>query len=430
MISIFSLLLLLATASDFDVLWRSYHSAGDPLSREVAWAELKLHGWPNDFDATLERLRSREYSPEVPTGLLRESRSDLEERRYKYMLLVPENYDPSHSYPVQVVLHGSTRRKAWKDGEDPWRWIDPFRSESIITVFPAAWEDAMWWSDRQVENLRQILDGLRARYHIDSNRCYLTGVSDGGTGTFYHALHAPTPWAAYLPLIGHPWVLGNRREGADGSMFASNLHGRWLLAVNGTDDQLYPAKALIPYLDLFRRAGAHVESKEKPGGHSVRWWPEEAANFATFRHEHPRDPFPDALVWETDDPARGGRSFWAIIHEIGEDAAPDPDPLNTVLFPDLEPPTRAEAFPRSRASGRLRLKREGNTIQAETRNVLRFELLLGVDELEFDLPLKLVVNGVQSTHELSRDLDTLVRWAIVDGDSELLVAASIMVDVP
>jgi predicted esterase len=430
MTSIAVLFYLLAAASDFDGLWRSFHAAGDPLSREVAWAELQRHGWPGDFDATLERLRSRDYGSDVPTGLVRESRTDLQERHYKYMLLIPESYDPGHSYPVQVVLHGSTRRKAWKDGEDPWRWIDPFRGESIITVFPAAWEDAMWWSELQVENLRQILDGLRARYHVDSNRCYLTGVSDGGTGTFYHALRAPTPWAAYLPLIGHPWVLGNRQEGADGNMFASNLHGRWLFVVNGTDDQLYPAKALTPYLDLFRRAGANVQFTEKPGGHGVRWWPEESANFAAFREEHPRDPFPDRLVWETDDPPGNGRASWVILHEVGDEAAPDPDPLNTALFPELDPPTRAEAFPRSRPSGRVRLTREGNTFHAETRNARRFELLLGVDEVEFDLPLKLIVNGVESSYEVTRDLETLMRWAIADGDPELLVAASITVDVP
>jgi hypothetical protein len=53
-----------------------------------------------------------------------------------------------------------------------------------------------------------------------------------------------------------------------------------------------------------------------------------------------------------------------------------------------------------------------------------------VDEVEFDLPLKLIVNGVESSYEVTRDLETLMRWAIADGDPELLVAASITVDVP
>jgi predicted peptidase len=143
-----------------------------------------------------------------------------------------------------MVLHGSTRRAAWGENEQHRRRLDPFRSEDAITVFPAAWDEAMWWSDRQIANLAAILDDLRARYHIDTNRCTLTGVSDGGTGTFYHALRAPTPWAAFLPLIGHPWVLGNPEEEADGDIFAANLSGRSLMVINGADDPLYPAASL------------------------------------------------------------------------------------------------------------------------------------------------------------------------------------------
>ncbi len=285
-------LLFLSMPRDFDALWKEYHVAGEPAGRETAWTLLKSKGWPQDFDSTVQRLRENDYSGYVPTGELHEERVDREGVHYPYTVLVPESYDPQQSYPLRVILHGSTRRPAWKDGEEHWRLKDPFRSASIITVFPAAWEDAMWWSQRQVDNLSAILDRLRARYHIDSNRCTLSGLSDGGTGTFYQALRAPTPWACFLPLIGHPWVLGNEEEGVGGDIFAANLHGRALMVVNGKDDRLYPAKALKPYLTLFERAGAMIEFKVEPGGHSVRWWPKEAQTFHEFRAAHPRDPLP------------------------------------------------------------------------------------------------------------------------------------------
>lgn len=424
------LLVVAAASSSFDGLWQRYHEAGDRLGREAAWAELRAAGWPDDFEETLARLRQRSYAADVPTGIVESSRVDFDERRFKYLLLVPESYDPSRSYPLRVILHGSTRRKPWKEGEFPWRRPERLTSEAMITLLPSAWEEAMWWSDTQIENLRALLDAIRARYNVDSNRCHLMGLSDGGTGTFYHALRAPMPWASFLPLIGHPWVLGNREEGADGDIFAANARGRSFLVVNGRDDRLYPAKALPPYLDLLRRAGATVAFREMPGGHDVRWWPEEAASFAEFRGAHARDPFPDSLSWETGSPRTNGRAFWLRILEVDDEVAPDPDPLNTVLFPELDPPTRAEAFPRSGPSGRVEAVREGNTLRVTTRNVRRLELLLGVGELDFSEPVRVILNGTESTYAVAPSLETLMKWAVVDGDPEMLVGASFAVEVP
>lgn len=418
-----ALLTVLLAVSDTERLWAEYHAAGDAAGRAAAWSQL-LASNPS-FEDVVQRLKQRNHDGTVPTGLLSDSRVDLDGRVFRYKYLVPESYDASTAYPVRVVLHGSTRRPAWSDEEDHWRWTDPFRGEGAITVFPAAWDEAMWWSDRQVENLRAILDRLRARYHIDSNRCYLTGLSDGGTGTFYQALRSPTPWAAFTPLIGHPWVLGNREEGADGDIFAANLFGRSLFVVNGESDRLYPARALKPYLDLFRRAGAAIRFKTKPGGHNVRWWPEEAPAFARFRAENPRDPWPVQLVWETNSPQRNGRVHWIVIEEIGDAPAPDPDPLNTVLFPELDPPTRAEAFPRSRPSGKTEATRTGNRIELRTRNVRRLSILLGVDSFDFSKPLELTVNGREQTLVVEPSVDELMRWAIEDGDPALLVGAEV-----
>ena len=417
----------LTTAADFDALWDRYHAAGDPAGREFAWRELQRAGWPNDFELTVQRLRDRRYPDDEPRGVLRESRIDLRGLRYPYIALVPETYDPDRAYPLQVVLHGSTRRAPWRDGEDHWPSIDPFRNEEIITVFPAAWDQAMWWSDRQIENLTALLDELRARYHIDSNRCTLTGLSDGGTGTFYQAMRAPTPWAAFIPLIGHPWVLGNEEEGVDGDIFAANLRGRALMVVNGEDDHLYPAASLSSYLDLFERAGATVQFKVKPGGHNVRWWPKETSNFRAFRNAHPRDPFPDELVWETTDPDRNGRANWIVIQAIGVEPSLGPDPLNTVLFPELDPPTRADAFPRRARSGRITVHRKGNRIDVEMQNVERALLLLGVGGLDHSQPVQVAQHGIVAVHRVQPSVATLMHWAIRDGDPELLIWAEIQI---
>jgi predicted esterase len=427
------LALILALASVVDAVpmhaaWQRYHEAGSPAGRKRAWQELQEAGWPADFTATVQRLRTRTWSSEVPQGILHEERHDSEGQRFPYDVITPQDYDPQRAYPVRVVLHGNARRPAPKPGLYRWRSAEVFRNERMFTVLPTAWDHAMWWSQSQIDNLAAILDTLRARYHIDPDRCYLMGFSDGGTGTWYQSLRAPTPWAAFTPMIGHPWVLGNEEEGAEGDIFAANLAGRALLAVNARDDRLYPAAGLRSYLDLFERMGAEVQFVIKEGGHSVRWWPEEAARFEEFRQAHPRDPIPDHLVWETGDPLDAGRCNWVIVEEIGDAPPPDPDPSNTVLFPDLDPPTRAEAFPRHGPSGRVEVRREGNHVEVHTRNVRHARLLLGVDEFDFSRPLRLTVNGDDSTVEVRPSLAVLMKWAIADGDPSRLFAAEVELD--
>lgn len=44
------------------------------------------------------------------------------------------------------------------------------------------------------------------RYNMDESRIYLTGNSDGGTGTLCMAVKAPTVFASFLPLVGNAGV--------------------------------------------------------------------------------------------------------------------------------------------------------------------------------------------------------------------------------
>ncbi len=48
---------------------------------------------------------------------------------------------------------------------------------------------------------------MHARQHnVDESRIYLTGNSDGGTGTLYLAVKAPTVFASFLPPVGNAGV--------------------------------------------------------------------------------------------------------------------------------------------------------------------------------------------------------------------------------
>ncbi len=93
------------------------------------------------------------------------------------------------------------------------------------------------------------------------------------------------------------------------------------------------------------------------------------------------------------------------------------------------PPRRM--FTRRGPSGRVDVVRRGNTIEARTRGVARFTLLLSPDAVDFAKPVVVTVNG-RPVHDavVGRDVGTLLTWAARDDDREMLYAAELTVTVP
>jgi hypothetical protein len=92
----------------------------------------------------------------------------------------------------------------------------------------------------------------------------------------------------------------------------------------------------------------------------------------------------------------------------------------------------AEAmFPPALASGRVDLARTGNRVEARTRGVGAFTLLLSPDQFDLDRALTIVVNG-RTVFEgtVQKKIGTLLAWAARDNDRTMLFAAELPVDVP
>lgn len=54
-------------------------------------------------------------------------------------------------------------------------------------------------------------------------------------------------------------------------------------------------------------------------------------------------------------------------------------------------------------------------------------LLLGIGELDPELPVQVARDGVVTVHRIQASVETLMRWAIRDGDPELLVWGEIRI---
>ena len=187
-----------------------------------------------------------------------------------------------------------------------------------IRVFPNGWVRALWWSATQADNLARILDRLKRTYNVDENRVYLTGTSDGGTGAYYMAFKDPTAWASFVPLIGNMTVLATPSVRTDGEIFPGNAVNRPLYIVNTGRDRLYPAHALEMYVDHLRKLGAPVVFRVYPElDHSTEWWTNERPELEAFVQDHPREPLPDRISWQTERVDRFNRAHWLVIELLG-----------------------------------------------------------------------------------------------------------------
>jgi poly(3-hydroxybutyrate) depolymerase len=382
------------------------------------------------YDDLAARLKSgRGYRP-AKTGRVNLPSSDRG-LSLDNVLEVPADYDPARLWSLRVSLHGGVGRAAPGPNDPPARPLtNRIPGAGELVLHPRAWAGSEWWTPGQVDNIARLVDRVRHDYNVDESRTYITGISDGGTGVYFFAMRAATPWAACLPLNGQPLVLANPDSGTEGQFFASNLTNCPLHVVNGGQDPLYPAAAVAPLVAMFKRGGVAVDFQVYPdAGHDVSWWPEERAKFEAFLAGHKRVAHPSRISWETDRTDRGNRFRWLVIDRLGQRGSdrPLPDVNRFAAGNGREVPL----FTRSRQSGRVDVTRQGNTFEAETRGVTTFTLLLSPDVVDFASPVRVVVNGrtVQEM-KVEKSARTLLTWAARDNDRTMLYGAELKITVP
>lgn len=417
-----------SSAPALDAALRAFWAADSSGRAEAAVRQIAATG--AGFDAVAARLRrGREYGKR-PTG-----RVDLPSRvnglALDNVVEVPEDYDPARAWPLRVMLHGGVGRAApARGGAAPRPLANRIPGAGELVLHPRAWSGIEWWTDAQVENVFALIDRVKRDYNVDESRVYVTGISDGGTGVYYLAMRAATPWAACVSLNGQPLVLANPDVGADGQLFAHNLVNCPMRAVNGGRDQLYPAASVAPVMEMLRRGKVPMEFQVYPeAGHDVSWWPQERARFEAFVQAHPRAAHPERVSWEADRADRGNRFRWVAIDRLG-DRTLDVS-LEDVNRFTMRTGRTVPLFDRSRSSGRVDAVRRGNAFEVRTRGVRAFTLLLSPDVVNFAEPVRVTVNG-RTVHEarVAADIATLLQWAARDNDRTMLYGAELKITVP
>jgi predicted esterase len=291
-----------------------------------------------------------------------------------YGLYVPETYGPSRKYPLIICLHG-----AGFDGDtylDRWQ---PRLGEDYLLACPTL-GDGSWWPREGEELVLTVLSKLSREYRIDPDRVFLTGMSNGGIGTFLIGLNHPDRFAALIPMAGVlPHTLFPLLDNAKNTPF---------YLIHGAQDQVMPVR-------FSRDIAAYLKEKDYP----VVYREHEHVHPVAGGHFFPREELPDLLTWlksqrrkpvpqelmVVHDRDHSGRVYWVRIEEISPEAG-------SFWASEFDP--KEEERLQQGAYARLGIKADGkNTFSVTSRHVARYSLLLNRELVDFNKPIKVISNG-------------------------------------
>lgn len=205
---------------------------------------------------------------------------ELASRSYPYALYVPRSYDHRRAWPLILFLHG--RGECGSDGSrqlhvglGPELLAQPDRWPYLVLFPQKPAKDDEW--EQHEAALLAMLDEVSGRYNVDPNRVLLTGLSQGGHGTWVLGARHPERWAALVPVcgyagapIGFPPVrsLSSRFEGSAADL-APALAALPIWAFHGEADDTVPVAATLELVAAAQRAGGSPKLTVLPGvGHN------------------------------------------------------------------------------------------------------------------------------------------------------------------
>jgi predicted peptidase len=154
---------------------------------------------------------------------------------HRFAIWIPAAYDPKTPSPCVVFLHGSGEcgtdgLRQTAVGLPPAAKADPQQWPCVI-VMPQKPVQAAEWEEYEPLVLA-CLEQAKRELNIDAKRVSLTGLSQGGHGTWMIGARHPELFAALAPVCGygHP------------NTVASRLKGKPIWAFHGEKDDVVPVE--------------------------------------------------------------------------------------------------------------------------------------------------------------------------------------------
>ena len=185
----------------------------------------------------------------------------FEGKEYRYAVYVPPQYDGSEAFPLITFLHGSG--ECGTDGlksaivgigsaamlkSEEWR---------TLILIPQKPETRQHWEELD-KVILAMTEETEKRFKVDKDRLYLTGLSQGGYGSWALAAKYPAYWAAVAPICGG----GDPKD-------AAILAKIPIWAFHGEADDSVPVERSREMIAAIKAAGGSPKLTTYPGvGHN------------------------------------------------------------------------------------------------------------------------------------------------------------------
>lgn len=392
------------------LLVQQYLLSADPNQSESLLKEIK-----NDKGATVRALEKEIetgglYPPQPPVGPLHRT-VQVDGKPEAYALYVPEKYNPATAYPLILCLHGA----GFSGDTYLERWQSRLGDKMLLAC--PTMENGAWWTPEAETLILGVIDSVQSKYHIDPNRIFLTGMSNGGIGSYLIGMFHADRFAAISPMAG-----GIPEEIFP---FLKNLASTGIYIIHGSKDGVMPVTLSRRVSDYLKTEGIRYTYKEHTlehpmaGGH---FFPkEELPALVTWFEEQRRNPYP-LRVTSVRDQVHLEPFYWTEINETAGEVANVQDSM----FDKKE----IERVKRGAFSSLVAEVRQ-NQVEVKTERVKKYTLYFNPRLIDFSKPVVVFTNGQKSFEgKLQENAETLLKEAKRRKDAGAFYSASVTVDVP
>ena len=344
-----------------------------------------------------------------PIGTIPEEEIDVQGEAYDLALSVPLTYQTAKGYGLVVCLHGAGfTGQAYLE-----RWQARL-GEGYILACPTAPMGA-WFTRDAKELVLATIRSVQRRYHIDPDRIFLTGMSNGGIGAWVIGMHDAPLFAGIAPMAG----------GLDNVLmpFLANLRSTPIYIIHGAKDQVMPVELSRTITKELTRLGypfvyrEHDREHPMAGGH---YFPrEELPELVIWLNAQRRNPLPTSVTVVRE--ASHFQSFgWVRIDATDPIAAFSED-----LVGKRDDRIKRREYARLDASIVA-----PNRIEVRAERVQRYSLFLNEQLIDSSKPLVVLTNGqVSFEGPVLPSLETLLRQARLRQDAGQLFPIHLAIQV-
>jgi pimeloyl-ACP methyl ester carboxylesterase len=341
-----------------------------------------------------ENVRRRQRASWQPVGTTPQVLNTEAARGWPYLVRIPEEYRGDEPFPLLVYLSGN----AGPSIEGALLADEGVAGTGYLVVYPHA--AGLWWHSKPTAMVSALLDDLLRRYNVDTRRIYLSGLSNGGTGTLYYATLWPHRFAAAVSAMGAGLWMPEVEP--DNDPLPRNSDNLPMLFLHGDKDPVINADATRDTVETMSSRPAPLESHIFPErGHEIMMGRGDDGMTLDFLRRFERNPFPRTVNFQART-LRAPRLYWVELLEKEDGLAE----------------VKAEV-------------EKNNVIRINARRVRRLRLLLRPELFATPGPVRVLLNGKEVfSGELPGGCATLDRSLQQTADPLLAWSFELVLELP